>query len=179
MKAKRWVKTAADSRRGRKEIVASKRGVRGFATMRRTSFACLLGLGLVIVWSGTSSVTGQTVLRGPHAAVDSATDDGGGQIRVSWSLETTPPADHAYRTTTPDKVCVGWRTVANGEFGPMTHTCFTGEVSSQADLVIDTGIGGDGPTTEYELTLVPYYFGVPLYPYVDGAWRRTRVTLNR
>ncbi|MDE0005661.1 MAG: hypothetical protein OXQ29_23465 [Rhodospirillaceae bacterium] len=154
-----------------------KRGVPDFARTRRALLAGLLGLGLVVLCSGVALT--QTVVNGPHAYVDSATDGGGGRIRIAWSLEAES-ADLTFVSSLPEKVCVTWWAVENGvRKGSAKDTCFTSEVSSQSDLVVDTGIGGDGPTTVFLVTLVPYYESAPMYPTDDeGVWRRTEVTLN-
>ncbi|MDE0005660.1 MAG: hypothetical protein OXQ29_23460 [Rhodospirillaceae bacterium] len=153
----------------------------GSSVMRRALFAGLLGLALVVLCSGVALA--RTTKNGPHAYVDSATDDGGGRIRIAWSLQAES-ADLTFLSSTPEKVCVGWKVVENGVTkGSVTETCFTSEASSQSDLVVDTGIGGDGPTTVFSVTLVPYYrtyYGsTPLFPVNDeGVWRWTQVTLN-
>ena len=154
-----------------------RKGVPALAKMRRALLAGLLGLALAALCSNAAlAVTWQI---GPEATIDSATDDGGGKIRISWSLEATPQAGYAFSNTTPSKVCVTWEKMENGEPVESTDTCFTSEVSNQDDLLIDTGIGGDGPTTEYRLMLVPYYGSIPLRSQnEDGSWTRTNVTLN-
>ena len=153
-----------------------KQGVSNFAKTRRALLAGLLGLGLVILWSGVVfAISAKRV--GPHAIVDSATDDGGGKIRVSWSLESEPDGVE-FNNDLPGKVCVDWAVVQDGVIGAETSTCFTSEAASQEDLVVDTGIGGDGPKTVYSLMLVPYYNNFPFWPLVDGVWQTTKVTLN-
>ncbi|MDE0002395.1 MAG: hypothetical protein OXQ29_06850 [Rhodospirillaceae bacterium] len=157
-----------------------KRGVPDFTRMRRTLLAGLLGLGLVVLCSGAALAQGTygTTI-GPKGFIDSATDDGGGRIRVSWSLESEPPAGYRFQRSQPDKVCVNWRVVENGVKGPSTETCFTSEVSSQSDLVVDTGIGADGPATVYSLMLFSYYSGALMLPkQEDGTFQRVEVTLN-
>ncbi|MCY4382371.1 MAG: hypothetical protein OXE44_04400 [Nitrospinae bacterium] len=156
-----------------------KQGVSNFAKTRRALLAGLLGLGLAVLWSGVVFAnTGNTEQMGPHAIIDSATDDGGGKIRVSWSLESEPE-NVTFKKDLPEKVCVYWAVVENGVEGSFTSTCFTSEVSSQEDLVVDTGIGGDGPKTVYSLTVIPYYYGLPLFPEdVNGSMPMTEVTLN-
>ncbi len=155
-----------------------KQVVSDLAKTRRALLAGLLGLGLAVLWSG-AVFANESKLRqvGPHAYVDSATDDGGGKISVTWSLESEPEGV-AFDNDLPGKVCVRWAVVTDGVFGSFTSTCFTSEVSGQDDLVVDTGIGGDGPKTVYSVALVPYYHGLPLWPQEDGVWRRTEVTLN-
>ncbi len=153
-----------------------KQGISNFATTRRALRAGLLGLGLVILCSGV--VLGQTVRRGPQANTDSATDDGGGKIRVSWSLQSEPEGVK-FANDLPEKVCVIWAVVTDGVKGADKSTCFTSEAANQDDLVVDTGIGGDGPTTVYSVSVAPYYNGLPIWPANDdGTWRRTEVTLN-
>ncbi len=153
-----------------------KQGISNFATTRRALLAGLLGLGLVILCSGV--VLGQTDQRGPHAYVDSATDDGGGKIRVSWSLESEPEGV-TFRKDLPEKVCVYWAVVEDGVTKPGTLTCFTSEAANQDDLVVDTGIGGDGSKTVYSVLVAPYYDGTPMWPKNDDETMRwTEVTLN-
>ena len=129
-----------------------------------------------MLWSGVVFAT--TSVHGPLVIIDSATDDGGGKIRVSWSLESEPE-DVTFRKDLPEKVCVNWAVVTDGVSGSVTSTCFTSEVASQEDLVVDTGIGGDGAKTVYTLIPVPYYYGLPLYPADEnGNPLTTEVTLN-
>ncbi len=154
-----------------------KQVVSDLAKTRRVLLAGLLGLGLAVLWSGVVFAT--TDLVGPQAYVDSATDDGGGKIRISWSLQSEPPPDHTFRNDAPGKVCVNWAVVTDGVSGSVTSTCFTSEVANQDDLVVDTGIGGDGSKTVYALILVPYYGFIPVYPKDEhGNARTTEVTLN-
>lgn len=145
------------------------------AAMRRELLAGVLGLGLAALWWGAAAAQTWVSQAGPQVEVRSVTDDGGGRIRISWSLEAAAP-DVRFRNSHPQKVCVWWGAVENGTPGPVSETCFTGEASSQADLLIDTGIGGDGPTAVYAAFTVPYYNNIPMRPYGDGAWRT--VTLN-
>ncbi|MDE0005662.1 MAG: hypothetical protein OXQ29_23470 [Rhodospirillaceae bacterium] len=153
-----------------------KRGVSDFARMRRALLAGLLGLGLVVLCPGEALAVAS--LAGPQVVIDSITDDGGGRIRVSWSLESEPPEGHRFSNSQPDKVCVAWSVVENGVRGKGTETCFTSEISSQSDLVVDTGIGGDGPTTVFSVTVYSYYGHNAYLPRENGAIRRTQVTLN-
>lgn len=150
-----------------------ERGISNFAKMRRTLLACVLGSCLAALWPGVAPAKG-TVL-GPAAVLDSATDDGGGRIRISWSLEPKIP-DHSYLYTTPDKACVAWGIVKDGAYGKATLTCFTSEASSQADLVVDTGIGEDGPTTVYWVRVAAYYEDT--IPIFGDEMKRLEVTLN-
>ena len=153
-----------------------KQVVSDLAKTRRALLAGFLGLGLAVLWSGV--VLGQTVQRGPQAYVDSATDDGGGKIRISWSLQSEPEGVK-FENDLPEKVCVIWALVTDGVVVADTSTCFTSEAANQDDLVVDTGIGGDGPKTVYSVILVPHYNGLPLWPLDEnGNSRRTEVTLN-
>ncbi|MDE0002397.1 MAG: hypothetical protein OXQ29_06860 [Rhodospirillaceae bacterium] len=155
----------------------SKRGVSDFARTRRALLAGLLGLGLVVLCSG-AALAGGTRL-GPKGFIDSATDDGGGRIRIAWSLQAEPPEGYRFARSQPTKVCVGWHVVENGVGGPRTTTCFTSEVSSQADLLIDTGIGGDGPATVFSVILGSYYDSTLMLPQQeDGTLQVVEVTLN-
>ncbi len=156
-----------------------KQGVSKFAKTRRALLAGLLGLGLVILWSGVVFATGTVGQLGPHAYVDSATDDGGGNIRVSWSLQSEPPANTTFANDLPEKACVDWAVVEDGVRKAGTTTCFTSEAANQDDLVVDTGIGGDGAKTVYSLILLPYYNGFPLFSRDEnGNAQTTEVTLN-
>ncbi|MCY4382608.1 MAG: hypothetical protein OXE44_05595 [Nitrospinae bacterium] len=153
-----------------------KQGVSNFAKTRRALLAGLLGLGLAVLWSGVVFAT--TIVNGPRVIIDSATDDGGGKIRISWSLQSEPE-NVTFRKDLPEKVCVFWAVVEDGVEGSYTDTCFTSEVASQDDLVVDTGIGGDGPKTVYSLVPVPYYYGLPTFPADEnGNQLTTEVTLN-
>ena len=132
-----------------------------------------------VSWAWVSSfccsgvVLGQTDRRGPQAYVDSATDDGGGKIRVSWSLQSEPEGVK-FANDLPEKVCVIWAVVTDGVVGADKSTCFTSEAANQDDLVVDTGIGGDGPKTVYSVSVAPYYNGLPMWPVNDDkTWRRT------
>ena len=147
-------------------------GIPDFAKVRRALLASLLGLGLVALCP--SVVVGKTRMVGPSAVLDSATDDGDGKIRVSWSLQEAP-ADHVYANPHPEKVCVRWAEVENGERGSTTDTCFISEASTEADLVVDTGIGGDGPSAVYAVKMLAYYYGIAIGIGGDGY---TNVTLN-
>ncbi len=150
-----------------------KQAVSDLAKTRRALLAGLLGLGLAVLCPGVVFAT--TGVVGPEAYVDSATDDGGGKISVTWSLQSEPPPNHTFTNDLPGKVCVYWAEVENGVRKYGTNTCFTDEASNQDDLVVDTGIGGDGAKTVYSLTIIPYYNGVPLFP-AKREW--TEVTLN-
>ena len=153
-----------------------KQGISDFAKTRRALRAGLLGLGLVILCSGV--VLGQSLRRGPQANIDSATDDGGGKIRVSWSLQSETEGVK-FANDLPEKVCVIWAVVTDGVKGADTSTCFTSEAANQDDLVVDTGIGGDGAKTVYSLILLPYYNGFPLFARDEnGNAQTTEVTLN-
>ena len=154
-----------------------KQVVSNFAKTRRALLAGLLGLGLAVLWSGVVFAT-STAAIGPQAYIDSATDDGGGKIRITWSIESEPPSGYTYDYNKPDKACVSWAVVTDGVSGSFTSTCFTSEAANQDDLVVDTGIGGDGSKTVYSLILIPYYQSLPLYPLEDGVLRTTEVTLN-
>ena len=147
-------------------------GIPDFAKMRRALLASVLGLGLVALWP--SVAFGKGVTAGPEALLDSATDDGDGRIRVSWSLSEAPE-DIEFLNDHPDKVCVSWAVVENGERGSGTETCFTSEASSEADLVVDTGIGGE-TSAEYAVLLLTYYNGLRMTP--SGGYTYTNVTLN-
>ena len=60
-----------------------------------------------------------------------------------------------------------------------TTTCFTSEAANQDDLVVDTGIGGNGSKTVYSLILIPYYNGFVMLPRDEnGNTPTTEVTLN-
>ncbi len=154
-----------------------KQVVSDLAKTRRALLAGLLGLGLAVLWSGVVFAINTAVI-GPHAYIDSATDDGGGKIRVSWSLQSEPPANTTFSNDLPGKACVDWAVVEDGVRKAGTTTCFTSEAANQDDLVVDTGIGEDDPKTVYSLVLIPYYQSVPLYPLEDGVLRTTEVTLN-
>ncbi|MDE0002396.1 MAG: hypothetical protein OXQ29_06855 [Rhodospirillaceae bacterium] len=157
-----------------------KRGVPDFTRMRRALLAGLLGLGIVALCSGAALAQGTYGTQiGPIGFIDSATDDGGGRIRVSWSLQAEPPEGYRFSRSQPDKVCARWSVVENGVRGSSTETCFTGEASNQSDLLIDTGIGGDGPTTVYSVLLLTYYNGNLMLPLLeDRSIQRVEVTLN-
>ncbi|MDE0005667.1 MAG: hypothetical protein OXQ29_23495 [Rhodospirillaceae bacterium] len=155
----------------------AKRGISNFARTRQALLACFLGLGFAALWPGVALATFSSQV-GPQGIVDSATDDGGGRIRISWSLESEPPEGYRFSYTTPTKVCVHWGVMENGEVRSPTRTCFTSEASNQSDLVVDTGIGADGPTTVFGVILVPYYWNNPMWPEKDGIRVSTNVTLN-
>ena len=93
-----------------------KQVVSDLAKTRRALLAGLLGLGLVILWSGAVFAAGTGYQAGPHAIIDSATDDGGGKIRVSWSLESEPDGVE-FHNDLPGKVCVYWAVVTDGVSG--------------------------------------------------------------
>ena len=156
-----------------------KQGVSNFAKTRRALLAGLLGLGLAVLWSGVVFAVGTGTQTGPQAYIDSATDDGGGKIRVSWSLQSEPPPNTTFKYTQPGKACVDWAVVEDGVRKTSTRTCFTSEAANQDDLVVDTGIGGDGSKTVYSLLLIPYYNGILMWPRDEnGNTVTTEVTLN-
>ncbi|MDE0005666.1 MAG: hypothetical protein OXQ29_23490 [Rhodospirillaceae bacterium] len=152
----------------------AKRGISNFARTRQALLACFLGLGFAMLWPGAAQGWTQ-YLRGPAALINSATDDGGGRIRVSWSLEPVP-ANSVYDNAHPHKVCVLWGVVENGVEGSSTNTCFTSETSNQANLLVDTGIGADGARTVFYVYLFAYYNDVRVY--ADNERQRLEVTLN-
>ena len=78
-----------------------KQVVSDLAKTRRVLLAGLLGLGLAVLWSGVVFAT--TEQAGPRAIIDSATDDGGGKIRISWSLQSEPE-DVTFKKDLPEKV---------------------------------------------------------------------------
>ena len=88
-----------------------------------------------MLWSGVVFANESNLRQvGPHAFVDSATDDGGGKISVSWSLQSEPEGVK-FENDLPGKVCVRWAVVTDGVKGADTSTCFTSEVSGQDDPV--------------------------------------------
>ena len=89
---------------------------------------------------------------------------------------TEAPEGVKYLNSHPTKVCVDWARVVDGTRESTTEECFTSEVSAQSDLIVDTGLGADGPTTEYELLLFAYYDTNRLNPV--GGYVYTSVTLN-
>ncbi len=69
--------------------------------------------------------------------------------------------------------------VEDGVRKTSTRTCFTSEAANQDDLVVDTGIGGDGSKTVYSLLLIPYYNDILMWPRDEnGNTVTTEVTLN-
>ena len=139
--------------------------------MRKT-FAVIALLGLAICPVPSSA---ETVARsGPSLVVDGVEDAGNGIMRVSWSLQFL--ANRTYAHNHPEKVCVGWKEVVDGVLqSGYDEACFTSEMSSQADLNIDTGLGADGPTTEYALAFAVYYGGAMNQ---RDDWWQTRIVMN-
>ena len=84
-----------------------------------------------------SDCHGTTGIWGLAPAIDAATDDGAGRIRVEWSL-APPLRCHSPVQETPEKVCAAWG-LATGE-GGASEECFTSEAGSQSDLVFDSGM---------------------------------------
>ncbi len=127
-----------------------------FGRMRRALLAGVLGLGL-----GAVSVVGvtDTTSIGPAALLDSATDDGGGKIKIEWSLSEEEEGV-TYSYSHPDELCVGWKEEGSSE--ARTDTCFTSEISTQSDLLVDTGIA-EGTTANYDVILFTLYSNIRLY----------------
>lgn len=136
--------------------------------------AGLVGLGLMVLSSGAAMGQGSSI--GPYAVLDSATDDGGGRIRISWSISAARPG-YTFINSHPDEVCVHWRTVKDGVRGSDTDTCFTDETANQTDLLVDTGIGADGPATVFEVLVRAYYDDVPRF-HPEEPYDYDEVTLN-
>lgn len=143
-----------------------------FDKARWAVLAGALGVGLATLWPSVAS--GVEYRIGPNAEVDSASDGGEGTITVSWSLVTEAHVE--YLQPYPDEVCVEWAAVVDGERGSSTNTCFTTETSNQADLEVDTGIGGETRAV-YAVLLHVYYNDIRIPP---PGWVYTwvEVTLN-
>lgn len=127
--------------------------------MLKLSTACMLALCVVVAWSLTAATT--TTKKGRSGVVDSLTDAGNGKITISWSLES-PNENEKYLYEYPEKVCVRWAEIVNGERGEVSEECFSDGMSTQDDLEIDTKIGTDAPATEFTVNLVTYYNQIPI-----------------
>ncbi len=138
-----------------------------FDRTRRALLAGVLGLGL-----GAVSVVGvtDTTSTGPVALIDSATDDGGGKIRIEWSLSEEEGV--TYTNSHPDELCVSWK--EHGSSEARTDTCFTSEISTLSDLLVDTGIAEDS-TADYDVILGTFYNNIRRS---DGVLQRWVVTVS-
>lgn len=144
-------------------------GIPVFARMRWLLCVGALGLGLVAPWSDATAI--QVIVIGPAGVIDSATDDGDGEIRIEWSLSAAGE-NEVFVNPYPDEVCVRWGKTG----GSTTDTCFTEGMSTQTDLLVDTGLGADEPATEYETVLYTYYNKAVRNP--DDGFVTVTVTLN-
>lgn len=111
-------------------------------------------------------------IRGPTPIVDSLSDAGGGKITVEWSL-SKPSEGQEYGKEHPDEVCAAWTELVNGERGETSDECITTGISTQDNITIDTGIGGETQPSEFSVILVGYYDGARMW---KPDW--TDVTLN-
>ena len=90
----------------------------------------------------------------------SATDDGGGKVRVEWKMvwgnyQTTGPLGSA----TPERLCAYW-----GRDGAWDSRCWSG-LNNNNDLVFDTGIGSDRSVGSAVFSvLLQLYFRRNVYP---------------
>ena len=134
--------------------------------------AAALGMVLYLASAWPNLAAGQTWQR-KIPAFDNVTDDGEGSIRVAWSWQALSPGE-AHEDGNPDKICVSWKA---GDAGTATETCFTSEVGTESDLVVDTG--DYTPGTVYTVYLYVYYGGLQLYARnsSDGI-ASEQVTLN-
>ena len=129
-------------------------GMTGFGRgkARRATLACVLGLVLAALWPGASApvhAEGEGSLYN-IPVIDSATDDGGGKIRIAWSWGPIPETQQA-RTDSPEDICVYWDVDESSTLD--NKTCFTSELPTQADLVFDTNIDESTPSAVYRVLL--------------------------
>ena len=141
--------------------------------LRRATHGIVVSFLLIVAFS---TAIAQNEIRGPHAILDTLSDAGDGKISISWSLSTARK-NEVYRSAFPDKVCAKWAIVEDGTRGDYTADCFTEGMSIQSDLEIDTGLGTNGPTTEYAVLLVTYYGDVQMGAR-NGVSDWKRITLN-
>ena len=126
-------------------------GMFGFGAARRALPAAALALCLAALWPGAAQGGNKATILN-KAVIDSATDDGGGRIRVAWSWGPIPPV-HSASSIPPVSLCVFW-----GEPSPSLSdkTCFTDELATGADLVFDTGLE-KGKSVVFEVVLRTNY----------------------
>ena len=128
-------------------------GMFDFDTARLAVLAGALALCLAALWpNAAQGQSGTLVYKKP--IIDSATDDGGGKIRVAWSWQRLRPDETAYPYV-PETICVRW-----GIENVRNKACFTSEISTRADLVFDTNIE-EGKSAVYQVILRTNY------PYVS------------
>ena len=139
----------------------------GFCTL-----CVILLLGVTAVGQVTTSTTATT---GPEAVIDSLTDAGSGTLRVSWSIEPLKE-EEKYTYEVPHKVCIMYEidrvTHAEGE----GEECFTENLSSEADLDVDTGLADDAPPTEFKVTIRTFYNEIEQGPAGTRNWES--ITMN-
>ena len=141
--------------------------------LRRATHGIVVSFLLIVAFS---TAIAQNRARGPHAILDALSDAGDGKISISWSLSTARE-NEVYVNEYPDKVCAKWAIIEDGAHGEYTTDCFTEGISTQSDLEIDTGLGANGPKSEYAVFLTTYYGDVPLAAR-DGVLQWKSITLN-
>ena len=146
--------------------------------LARSTLPRIVGYGVTVAFVLVCSVAATYSTLGPNAVIDSLSDAGGGMINISWSL-SSPAEDEEHIYEYPTKVCARWAVVEDGTRGDFTTDCFTEGMSTQSDFEVDTGLGVDGPRTEYTVLLRTYYDGRVLGPLdVDKGFRFVTVVLN-
>ena len=124
------------------------RGMFDLDKARLAIFAVAFAFCLAALWPHTAQGQNQEgVALYKKPLIDSATDDGNGRIRIAWSWEPIPEGHYAV-SDSPTSICVYWWLDEASD-----KTCFTSELSTQADLVIDPGMDENTKSAVYEVML--------------------------
>ena len=139
------------------------RGTSALDTARRASLACVLGLFLLALWP--NAATAQESHFYGIAVIQSATDDGGGKIRVSWTLKDSTVYAAKKDPGPPVKICHYWWW-AEDMFAFSTEECLDFP-AGEADLVWDAETGkipGVSAFVKYGVHLAVTYADRPSMP---------------
>ena len=125
-------------------------------------FVTLLVLGASqLGWATEQAAT--PTLAGGIPQIDTVSDDGDGNIRISWSLHV-PEGEVLSTTGDPDQIHVSWQAATRGNSKTLSDATST---DPSNDLVVDTGIGDASWIVEdtYTVTLSAKY---PGYSWLAG-----------
>ena len=109
----------------------------------------VLASALVLGAAAASAQDGPPTLDGYIPYVDSATDDGDGEIRISWSFHVLDGWEVA-TTNHPDEILVEWQAEERGNSTYLSDSTSTNPAN---DLVVDTGIGSIASLAEETFTV--------------------------
>lgn len=111
---------------------------------------------------------------GPIPLLDSVTDAGNGKFTISWSL-ADKVAGIEYRYDHPNQACVQFAEPEAFQTGEVMEKCFSEGMSTQADLTVDSGIGGGTTPTVYSVQIIADYYGEEI---TNAQQSKKNVTLN-